>query len=72
MVRRRDCGTGIPGSNPAHVFTFKIGETCTFTTFVEQKLSLLVKKVSVSEKGEGGLRYGNKHLPSKLLALINK
>ena len=36
------------------------------TTFVEQKLSLWVKKkfhVSVSEKGEGGLRYGNECLP---------
>ena len=71
VVRRGDCGPGIPGSNPAHVFSFK-RETCTFTTFVEQKLSLWVEKVSVSEKGEGGLRYGNKHLPSKLLAQINK
>ena len=39
---------GTPGSNPPpHIgifFFLKIQETCTLTTFVEQKLSLCVKK----------------------------
>ena len=49
MVRVEDCHAGIPGSNlPCHsgiFFFLKIEETCTLTTFVEQKLSLCVKKL---------------------------
>ena len=53
MVRDDDCHagtpTGTPGSNPPrHIrvfFFLKIQETCTLTTFVEQKLSLCVKKL---------------------------
>ena len=44
VVRTGDCGPSTPGSNPARIyeifFPFKIEETCTLTTFVEQKLSL--------------------------------
>ena len=49
MVRVEDCHADIPGSNPPrHVeifFSFKIPETCTSTTCVEQKPSLCVKKL---------------------------
>ena len=49
MVRVEDCRAGMAGSNlPRHFgsfFSFKIQETCTLTTFVEQKLSLCVKKL---------------------------
>ena len=49
MVRVEDCRAGTPGSiTPPHMkcfFSFKIQETCTLTTFVEQKLSLCVKKI---------------------------
>ena len=48
LVRIDDCRSGTPGSNlPRHIdfFSFKIEETCTLGTFVEQKLSLCVKKV---------------------------
>ena len=50
MVRVEDCRSGIPGSNrPRHVeyqfFPFKIEEACTLTTFVEEKLSICVKKL---------------------------
>ena len=50
------------------LFSFTVEETCTLTTFVEpeetKSLSQEIQKfhVSVSEKGEGGLRYGNKRL----------
>ena len=48
MVRAEDCRADMPGSNlPRHIgiFFFKIQETCTLTTFIEQKLSLCVKKL---------------------------
>ena len=49
MVRVEDCVAGTPGSIPLpHVrifFPFKIQETFTLTKFVEQKLSLCVKKL---------------------------
>ena len=49
MVRVEDFHAGMPGSTPpCHIvffFSFKIQETCTLTTFVEQKLSLCVKKL---------------------------
>ena len=55
MVRVKDCRSGTPGSSrPRRVdtsfflcffFTFKIEETCTLTTFVEQKLSICVNKL---------------------------
>ena len=53
MVRVKDCRSGTPGSSqPRHVdtffvvfFSFKIEETCTLTTFVEQKLSIYVNKL---------------------------
>ena len=55
MVRVKDCRSGTPGSSrPRRVdtfflllffFSFKIGETCTLTTFVEQKLSICVNKL---------------------------
>ena len=63
MVRVKDCRSRTPSSNrPRRVeffFSFKIEETCTFTTFVissfhhfilfvEQKLSLCVKKFYAS------------------------
>ena len=44
-----DRRAGAPGSNsPCHVgkfFAFKIQETCTLTTFVEQQLCRCVKKL---------------------------
>ena len=50
MVRAWDYWFSIPGSIPTRTweifFSFKIEETCTLTTFVEQKLSLCVKKLS--------------------------
>ena len=49
MVRAEDCHSGMPGSNlPPHsgiFFFLKIQENCTLTTFVQQKLSLSVKKL---------------------------
>ena len=49
MVRLENYRTGTPGSNPHRrrgiFFFLKIQETCTLTTFVEQKLSLCVKKL---------------------------
>ena len=49
MVRVEDCHAGMPCSNlPRHsgiFFFLEIQETCTLTTFVEQKLSLCVKKL---------------------------
>ena len=49
MVRVEDFHAGTPGSHPprpmGNFFSFKIQETCTLTTFVEQKLSLCVKKL---------------------------
>ena len=49
MVREEDCRAGVLSSNlPSHIrnfFFFKIQETCTLTTCVEQKLSLCVKKL---------------------------
>ena len=48
MVRLEDCCAGTPGSIPPPLlrfFSFKIQETCTLTKFVEQKLSLCVKKL---------------------------
>ena len=49
MVRVVDFQAGTSGSNPPrHVgnfFSFKIQETCTLTTCVEQKLSHCVKKL---------------------------
>ena len=49
MVRVEDCRASTLGSNPPRpdeiCFSFKIEETCTLTTFVEQKLSLCVKKL---------------------------
>ena len=50
MVRVEDCRAGMAGSNLSRhlgsfFFPFKIQETCTLTTFVEQKLSLCVKKL---------------------------
>ena len=45
MVRVEDCRAGMAGSNlPRHIgsfFSFKIQETCTLITFVEQKLSFM-------------------------------
>ena len=50
MVRVEDRRAGTPGSNPPGHFgkifsSFKIQETCTLTTCVEQKLSVCVKKL---------------------------
>ena len=49
MGRVEDCHAGMPGSVlPGHsgVFFFlKIQESCTLTTFVEQKLSLCARKL---------------------------
>ena len=48
MVRVEGCRACMAGSNlPRHIvfFSLKIQETCTLTTFVEQKLSLCVKKL---------------------------
>ena len=54
MVKVKDCRSGTRGSSrPRRVdtffglffFSFKIEETCTFTTFVEQKLSICVNKL---------------------------
>ena len=48
MVRVGDFQAGTPGSHPpllSEIFSFKIQETCTLTTFVEQKLSLCDKKL---------------------------
>ena len=54
MVRVKDCRSGTPGSSrPRRVdtffccgfFSFKIEETCTLTTFVEQKLSICLNKL---------------------------
>ena len=49
VVRVEDCRASTPGSNPPRhnefFFSFKIEETCTMTTFVEQKLSLCVNKL---------------------------
>ena len=48
VVKIEDCQSGTLGSNlPRHldIFSIKIEETCTLTTFVEQKLSLCVKKL---------------------------
>ena len=49
MVRVEDCRADTPGSTPprhiGNFFSFKIQETCTLTKFVEQKLSLSVKKL---------------------------
>ena len=49
VVRVEDYRADMPGSNlHRHIgifFFFKIQETCTLTTFVEQKLSLCVKKL---------------------------
>ena len=55
MVRVKDCRSGTSGSSrPQRVdtfffagffFPFKIEETCTLTTFVEQKLSICVNKL---------------------------
>ena len=48
MVRVEGCRSGTPSSNRARhigfIFSYKIEETCTLTTFVEQILSLCVKK----------------------------
>ena len=71
VVRAGDCGPSAPGLNPVCIYEissyFKIEETCTLTTFVEPRN--LEIHVSVSEKGEGGLRYGSKRLPSYLETL---
>ena len=49
MVRVEDFAAGTLGSTPPRhfgmFFSFKIQETCTLTTFVEQRLSLCVKKL---------------------------
>ena len=49
MVRVEEFNASTPGSSPPrHIgifFSFKIQETCTLTTFVEQKPSLCVKKL---------------------------
>ena len=54
MVRKKNCRSGTPGSSrPRRIdtffflffFSFKIEETCTLTTFVEQKLSLCMNKL---------------------------
>ena len=49
MVRVEGCPSRTPSSKSTsshrNFFSFKIEETCTFTTFVEQKLSLCVKKL---------------------------
>ena len=48
MIRVEDFRAAMPRSNPprriGNFFSFKIQETCTLTKFVEQKLSLCVKK----------------------------
>ena len=56
MVRVKDCRCGTSGSTRARrigtflflflfFFSFEIEETCTLTTFVEQKLSICVNKL---------------------------
>ena len=49
MVRVEDCRADTSGTIPPRdvrtYFFFKIQETCTLTKFVEQKLSLCVKKL---------------------------
>ena len=54
MVRVYNCRSGTPGSSRPRCidkfcfcffFSFKIEETCTLTTFVEQKLSICVNKL---------------------------
>ena len=55
VVRVKDCRYGTPGSSRPRAtvlfsvvvffFPFKIEETCTLTTFVEQKLSICVNKL---------------------------
>ena len=49
VPRVENCRAGTPGSTPPrHIgifFSLKIQETCTLTKFVEQKLSLCVKKL---------------------------
>ena len=55
MVRVKDRRSGAPGSSHPwrrytfvlllFFFSFKIEETCTLTTFVEQKLSICVNKL---------------------------
>ena len=49
MIRVEDFRAATPRSNPPRrigiFFSFKIQETCTLITFVEQKLSLRVKKL---------------------------
>ena len=49
LVKVNDCRSGMPGSYlplvTSNAFSFKIEETCTLTTFVEQKLSPCVKKL---------------------------
>ena len=49
VVRTGDSRPGPPGSNPARIheisFFVLIEEPCTLTTFLEQKLSLLFKKL---------------------------
>ena len=54
VLRVKDCRSGTPGSSRpwrdstffcrCFFFSFKIEETCTLTTFVEQKLSICVNK----------------------------
>ena len=49
VVRVEDCRAGTMGSNPLRFseffFSFKLQETCTLTTFVEQQLCRCVKKL---------------------------
>ena len=55
VVRMKDCQSGTPGSSRPRrdstffcccfFFSFEIEETCTLTTFVEQKLSICVNKL---------------------------
>ena len=54
MGRVKERRSGTPGSSRSRrvdtfflfvFFSFKIEETCTLTTFVEQKLSICVKKL---------------------------
>ena len=57
MVKVKDCRSGTPDSSRPRrantffclfvcfFFSFKIEETCTLTTFVEQKLSICVNKL---------------------------
>ena len=45
MVRVEDFHADTPLVTSEIFFSFKIQETCTLTTFVEQKLSLFVKKL---------------------------